>query len=235
MGIKKMKINNQVLSIPPYISTSWKNINSILVDQSGNLVILLHTNAKISIPNLEKPIINVVFDAHAKYLEKEENDKHQKINPSFSMGLPLKIMGEGSNSSLESLGSAMQHNPANANAPDLPPDILNKIASISKIMGIDNPEMTPKAEPHCNCVHCQIAKAIRGEAKEDDLLNDASEEVTEADLKFKTWEIKQTAEKLYIVMNPLDNNEKYTVFLGNPLGCTCGAKNCEHIRAVLNT
>jgi hypothetical protein len=235
MGAIKMKINNQILSIPPYISTSWKNINSILVDQSGNLVILLHTNAKISIPNLEKSIINVIFDAHAKYLEKEENDKHQKINPSFSMGLPLKIMGgEGSDSSLESLGAAMQHNPANANAPDLPPDILNKIASISKIMGIDNPEITPKAEPHCNCIHCQIAKAIRGESKEAQI-EEIGEEVTEEDLKFKTWEITQTGEQLYVLTNPLDINEKYTVFLGDPLGCTCGARNCEHIRAVLNT
>lgn len=234
-----MKINNQVLSIPPYISTSWKNINSILVDQTGNLVILLHTNAKISIPNLDKSIINVIFDAHAKYLEKEENDRRQKINPSFSMGIPLKIAGDIPDASyLESLGSAMQHNPANANAPDLPEDILNKIASISKIMGIDNPEITPKAEPHCNCVHCQIAKAIRNEAKDsNDTVSpeENCEDVSEEDLKFRTWDINQTGEKLYVVTNPLDNNEKYTVFLGTPLGCTCGERNCEHIRAVLNT
>lgn len=228
-----MKINHQVLSIPPYISTSWKNINSILVDQNGNLVILLHTNAKISIPNLDKPIINVIFDAHAKYLEKEENDKRQK-NQTFSMGIPLKISGEGVDSAIESLGLAMQHNPANANAPDLPPEILSKIASISKIMGMDNPEVTPKAEPHCNCIHCQIAKAIRGESFDDES-EEVIEEVTEEDLKFKTWEIAQTAEHLYVVTNPINKNEKYTVFLGKPLGCTCGAKNCEHIRAVLNT
>lgn len=228
-----MKINNQVLSIPPYISTSWKNINSILVDQSGNLVILLHTNAKISIPNLEKSIINVIFDAHAKYLEKEESDRRQKTNPTFSMGIPLKI-GEGADSAFESLGSAMQHNPANSNAPDLPEEVLNKIAAISKVMGIDNPELFPKAEPHCNCIHCQIAKAIRGEAK-DDQAEELGEEVTEEDLKFKTWEINQTGEQLYVVSNPLNANEKYTVFLGEPLCCTCGAKNCEHIRAVLNT
>lgn len=230
-----MKINNQVLSIPPYISTSWKNINSILVDQNGNLVILLHTNAKISIPNLDKSIINVIFDAHAKYLEKEESDRRQKVNPGLSMGIPLKITGEGADSAFESLGSAMQHNPANANAPDLPPEVLDKIASISKIMGIDNPELLPKAEPHCNCIHCQIAKAIRGESKAAPQEDELSEEVTEADLKFKTWEISQTGQQLYSVTNPLNVNEKYTVFLGEPLCCTCGAKNCEHIRAVLNT
>jgi hypothetical protein len=218
-----MKINHQVLSIPPYISTSWKNINSILVDQSGNLVILLHTNAKISIPSLEKSIINVIFDAHAKFLENDEKEKSQKAGSNFSMGVPLKIGVDG----IESLGSALQHNPANANSPDLPPDVLNKIASISKIMGVQSPEMIPKAEPHCNCPHCQISRAIRGEAKD--------EEVSEEDLKFRTWDINQTGDQLYVVANPLDENEKYTVFLGNPLGCTCGEKNCEHLRAVLNT
>jgi PhoH-like ATPase len=49
------------------------------------------------------------------------------------------------------------------------------------------------------------------------------------------WGIEQTAEQLYKVTNPLDANEQYNVFLGTPLGCTCGLKNCEHIRAVLNT
>ena len=35
--------------------------------------------------------------------------------------------------------------------------------------------------------------------------------------------------------DPLDPNEHYNVFLGTPLGCTCGEKDCEHIRAVLST
>ena len=40
---------------------------------------------------------------------------------------------------------------------------------------------------------------------------------------------------LIVVTNPLDANEHYNVFLGDPIGCTCGQKNCEHIRAVLNS
>ena len=59
--------------------------------------------------------------------------------------------------------------------------------------------------------------------------------MNEEDLKFRNWEIEQTADKLYIVTNPFDKNEHYSVFLGDPLGCTCGEKNCEHIRAVLTT
>lgn len=228
-----MKINNQVLSIPPHISTSWKNIDSILMDAEENLIIILNNNTKISIPNLEKSIINVIFDAHSKYVEQSPKEQSQKVNSSFSMGLPIKIGAEG----LESLGSAMQHNSANSDAPDLPKEILNKITSISKIMGAENPDMIPKAEPHCNCVHCQIARAMRGEEKEINSpeVNQLEEEVSEEDLKFRTWDINQTDTQLYIVSNPIDPNEKYNVFLGKPIGCTCGQQNCEHIRAVLNS
>ncbi|NGX33463.1 MAG: hypothetical protein K1060chlam4_01531, partial [Candidatus Anoxychlamydiales bacterium] len=40
---------------------------------------------------------------------------------------------------------------------------------------------------------------------------------------------------LYRVTNPLDENEHYSVFLKDPIGCTCGKKNCEHVKAVLNS
>ena len=219
-----MKINNQILSLPPYISTSWKNVNSLSVDLSGNLIILLHSNAKIIIPNLEKSVINVIFDAHAKYIEQETSPK----KGGDFLGSPfLKIGAEG----IESLGSAMQHNPLQANAPDLPKDILEKIVSITKAMNIET-DIMPKPEANCNCVHCQLARALRGESRNKETTD---EEVTEEDLKFRTWDIEQIDEKLYRVTNPLDNNEHYSVYLGSPVGCTCGEKNCEHIKAVLNS
>ena len=40
------------------------------------------------------------------------------------------------------------------------------------------------------------------------------EEVNEEDLKFRSWDIKQTNEHLYEVINTLDTKEKYNVFLG---------------------
>ena len=58
---------------------------------------------------------------------------------------------------------------------------------------------------------------------------------SEDDLKFRDWDIEQKSEELYEVTNPIDQNEHYQVFLGNPVGCTCGKKNCEHIRTVLNS
>ncbi len=52
-----MKINNQILSIPPYISTSWKNIASLHVESQDStiyLVVTLLSGARIEIPQLER-------------------------------------------------------------------------------------------------------------------------------------------------------------------------------------
>ena len=117
----------------------------------------------------------------------------------------------------------------------MPPDVIEKITSITKALGMDIEQMNiPKAEPHCNCPYCQIAKVIQGESK-DSPKEEIEEEVTEDDLRFRDWDIKQEGDKIYIVSNPLDTNEHYQVFLGNPVGCTCGEKNCEHVRTVLNS
>ena len=138
---------------------------------------------------------------------------------------------------MEHFGTLLQHNPEQANSPDLPPDILEKIAHLSKTLGIEDPNTVPKPEPHCNCMHCQIARAMQtglnGELPETK--EEQEEIVSDEDLKFKTWDVAQTGEKLYSVTNPLDAKEHYNVYLGDPIGCTCGENHCEHIRAVLNT
>jgi len=64
---------------------------------------------------------------------------------------------------------------------------------------------------------------------------EGEEEVSDEDLTFQDWEVKQEGDKLYLVTNPLDRDERYRVFLGKPLGCTCGKTNCEHIRMVLSS
>ena len=129
------------------------------------------------------------------------------------------------------MNSAMQHNPAQADSPPMPKELLEKITGIAKVLGLEDPSQLPKPEPHCNCPFCQIARSFHGGEAEVKM----EEEVSAIDLQFRTWDIKQTAEKLYTLTNPLDEKEYYNVFLGDPLGCTCGQKNCEHIRAVLNS
>ncbi|MCH9634677.1 MAG: hypothetical protein S4CHLAM7_14300 [Chlamydiae bacterium] len=236
-------INTKILSIPPHISTSWENIVSIHMETENSLqllVIALNNATLIKIPGLDPDLTTKIFQTHTQHLE--GLSKNNPPNPNIGgagqafnfdnltgFGFPMRFGG-----SLEGIGAAMQHNQEQANAPDLPKDVLEKVSSIAKIMSNDpNLSIGLKAEPHCNCMHCQIARAINGESMKVD--SDVEEPVTEEDLKFRTWDISQTGNKLYSVTNPLDLKEQYNVFLGDPLGCTCGQKNCDHIKAVLNT
>ncbi|MFT4553555.1 MAG: hypothetical protein ACI9S8_002195 [Chlamydiales bacterium] len=241
-----MKIDDKIISIPRYISTTWENVSSLRV--SGEVFIVsLIDDSHIEIPNLDNSTIEQAFQAHIDYVEKTD-DIHTQISASeesqyphpFSqlsssllnneniVGLPIRF-GQGG---LESFGAAMQHNPAQKDMPELPEELLQKISSIAKILGNDENMTLPKAEPHCNCIFCQIANAIQG-VNDEEVIQD--EEVTDEDLKFREWDIDQSNDKLYSVSNPLDSKEVYSVYLGNPVGCTCGEKNCDHIRAVLNS
>src|SRR5579872_7331683 len=244
-----MRINKKILSIPPYISTSWKNIAYInMEDALPNplLVITLLNGLRIEIPNLDQPILEAIFDSHALYLDQDPSSSLAKSSAKptqntnneplpqtpnelfMGLGLPLRI----NNGNLENFGGfPLQHTPDQGSTPDLPQEILSKIGAIAKALEIENPTLLPKAEPHCNCMFCQIARAIHdGLGVETEKVSEsAEEEITADDLKFRSWDIRQSGEKLYVVTSPLDDREQYSVFLGTPLGCTCGEKNCEHI------
>ncbi len=233
-----MRINQKILSIPPYISTAWKNISSLHVETQDSylvLVVNLAQGSRIEIPHLERPLIEAIFSAHAKYVEEEAASPQQLIRGPTPISLAFGMEGM---QGMDTLNGLLQHNPQQANTDPLPQEVLSKIGSLSKAMGIDSSANLPKAEPHCNCPHCQIARAMHGEEhqnEEDSSQPQAEEEVSEEDLKFRVWDIAQIENKLYTLTNPLDGKEYYNVYLGDPIGCTCGQKNCEHIRAVLNT
>jgi hypothetical protein len=215
----QIKINASLLHIPPYISTGWEHIESLSLEGS-NLIVILRSGAKVEIPHLDETALQNIFTFHSQILER-------KANPlQIGFGLPLQPGG-----GMETLGAAMQHNPDLANSPDIPPEILEKITGVAKVLGL--PDEMPTAEQDCNCVHCQIARALRGEVKP--VNSDVEEEVSDKDLTFRSWEIKETADHLYLVTNPLDQSDQYRVHLKEPFGCTCGEKNCEHLRAVLNS
>ncbi len=243
-----MKITPKILSIPPYISTSWQNIASIHVENISSslvLVVSLLNGTRIEIPHLEPIVLEAIFSSHARFIEQNEKSAPSKSPPKTPMSF---IVGGETATSLEfpfkngflevqGLGTILEHNPEQADSPDLPKEVLEKISELTKSMGIDDVEGLPKPEPHCNCMRCQITKAMHGGAsKEESTTQEETEEiVTEEDLKFKNWDVKQTDDKLYAVTNPLETKEQYTVYLGDPLGCTCGQKHCEHVRAVLDT
>ncbi|MDN3505088.1 MAG: hypothetical protein P0S95_05900 [Rhabdochlamydiaceae bacterium] len=241
-----MKINAKFLSLPPHISTSWSNITSIQVVQDNgveSLAIILKDGHIIRIPGLAQEIINLVFLHHSEYLEKESSTESNSISTSIpqgtidlqkaipNFGIPLQFGVDG----LQGIGG-MQHNPEQANSPDLPPEILKKISQVASALGVEDDALAiPAAEPHCNCMFCQVARAMTGNEKESTLETEEVEAVSEEDLKFREFDIDQKGDKLYEVTNPLDKSEQFQVYLGSPVGCTCGKKDCEHIKAVLNS
>ncbi|NGX42969.1 MAG: hypothetical protein K940chlam7_01259 [Chlamydiae bacterium] len=243
-----MKINKRFFSFPPYISTSWDNITALRIKE-GTLIVHLVDGETVHIPNLESETLETIFDVHTSILEEKEKTEpsKQQVQGEFpfqqflggsenseNMDLPFRF----GISSTDGFGAALQHNQAQADSPDLPPEVLDKIQSIAKIISPEDPKAIPKPEPHCNCIHCQIARAINQGLGFTDLYQkeERSEEaVSVEELQFQQWEISQTDEKLYTVSNRLDSKEKYNVFLGHPVGCTCGKEGCEHILAVLKS
>lgn len=223
-----MKITSKILSIPPYLSTTWKNISSLHVRTEGQhftLLVLLQNRVQVEVPGLTKEAIDEIFAAHSRSAD-EERAVQLPLDSPFSFSLPINSEG-----TLHALSSSFQHNPEQTNLPPLQPEILQKIATVARAFGVEDLSFLSKPEENCNCMYCQLCRTFKDEKLQEEQI----EEITQEDLRFRDWEIVQTGEKLYSVTNPLDQNEQYNVFLGEPLGCTCGYKNCEHIRSVLNS
>lgn len=211
-----MKIGDKILSLPPYLSTPWKNVVALRLEPSAYgplLIVDLATGGRVEVPNLDRTTIEKIFDIHSTIFEEAKK-------PELTFLIPQEPL------------SLMQHNMDQASSPDLPKGILKKTAEMIKSMGMIDLSMLPKPEPHCNCPHCQILKALQEPAAETPPIEEV---VSDAELQFQTWKIVENGPKLYTVTNKLDGNEQYTVFLGEPVGCTCGEKGCEHIQAVLRS
>lgn len=232
--LMKIIISETIISLPPYISTTWSQIKSIRSELSLNqellLVLTLQDDSKIKIPHLSEQVIHSIFEAHLKFLE-NISYKSPQLNVSQAsqmFALPMKMLGQ-----MDGITSFLQHNMAQKDMPDLPKEIVGKIKEMTRHLKGEELQFLPKPEPHCNCMHCQLAKAMHQD--HTSIIEEEEEIVSEQDLQFKTWDIEQNGNKLFIVKNPLDHLEQYSVYLGEPIGCTCGQKNCEHIKAVLQS
>ena len=170
-----MRINHKILSIPPYISTAWKNIASVHAEEREGLpllVITLHTGFQIEVPGLQPFMIEAIFTAHAAYMEQEQlrpipqrpiPDPVASQNESTSFSFPVLKIGVNG---VDHLNGFMQHNLEQSDSPDLPSELLNKIATIAKANGFDSNTTFPEQEPHCNCPHFQIARTIKTAASD---------------------------------------------------------------------
>ncbi len=248
----KLKISDKIICIPPYISTTWDQISFMKTeeDTSGKFTLSLHllNGTIVQIPRLESSLIDLAFAAHLKFYENlsaKQEELHAKSPGQWMqalMGLssdqgssfPIRFAVNGMPGNLENFEKAFQHDPSQAETPALPPEMVEKISTIAKILSNGDLSGMPKPESQCNCMHCQIARAIHGTADQNEQVP-LDDSVSDEELRFRNWDIVQTAEKMYVVTNPLDAREQYSVYLGTPIGCTCGQSHCEHIKAVLSS
>lgn len=232
-----MKINDKILSIPPFLSTSWQNIAALKMEGS-DLIIVLFQGGEVKVSGLANEIVEAIFTFHQKALETKTflRPPATSIAEGFinqaDQALRFGVIG------MEAIGNAMQHSFEMRDAPALPPEILSKVEAVARVIAPDMKTELPKAEPHCNCPHCQIARAMQrglGVMKEEVPPQNDTVPVPTEELQFEEWKIEQAGDQLFTVSNKLDANEKYNVFLGNPVGCTCGKTGCDHILAVLRS
>lgn len=249
-----MEITSHFINIPPLLSVSWHQIASLHMEEEL-LVVTLVSGSAIEVPNLPTELIQRIFNAHAFYLRNLSFRSPASVQPTPSpaskehAAIATSIPPIDSPSdqiagirfgftTLDGMGSTLQHNPAMANAPDIPKEILSKIAAVSKILAPGEAEVLPRAEQDCNCMHCQIMRTIHEEleaSNADAEVKQTEENVSDEELTFQQWNIVQTGDKLFSVINRLDPSEQYHVYLGQPVGCTCGRESCEHIVAVLKS
>lgn len=252
-----MEINPRFISLPPFLSVAWHQVASIHMEEDL-LIFTLISGGSIELANLPQEVIQRIFNVHCFYmrntpaavvrpqqqhsLQKDAPQSSSQTNSALAEPPAADIPEIGGIrlgfTTLDGMGSALQHNPTMADAPDIPHDILNKIAAVTKILAPDESEVVPKAEPNCNCMHCQIVRTIHSELKGVPAkgFEDKQESIVhDEELTFQEWEIKQEADQLFTVIRRLEPKEQYQVFLGQPIGCTCGKEGCEHIVAVLQS
>lgn len=240
-----MKITSQILSIPPYLSTRWDYIQSLRV-QDKALLVTLQSGPPCSIPGLTEEEISQIFTGFATYAHhpKEETKSDELLKKDLSQLVEGVKKGVSEFVSLlsklggHSLGfaKALEHDPANAHLPPLPPEIVGRIEMLLQIVSEEDILAMPEPESDCNCMYCQVQRILRTALEKKKERGENEEEpVDESELKFNEWTVEQSEDKIYIVRNKLNPQEEYRVFLGEPLGCTCGKANCEHIIAVLRS
>lgn len=239
-----MKLSPKIFSIPPYISTRWEYVLSLRVSDDM-LFVTLKDGTTCSIPHLQKEIIDQIFSYHAEAAEAANHQK-EDIEPlveSMRSGFKelVNMLSKLGANALSSLGKALEHDPANSNLPDLPPDMVKKVQMLLSIIPKEDILAMPEGEPGCHCMYCQINRILRDailaqETETPDILaEEETESVEEKDLEFSEWIVEPLQDKLYKVTNKLDPKEEYRVYLGDPIGCTCGKPHCEHVLAVLRS
>jgi hypothetical protein len=249
-----MKINQRVLHIPPHISCKWSEIASLGVENiDGQDLLFVHllSGTRAQVPNLTQDQIDLIFKMHVQHLEEsadeEERFKNVKEIPFFSnlfqpppmdanvatsFGAPISFHLDANDP-----GSLFQgHNPQFSNSPPLPKEILDKITLIAKAIGGD---MVKEVEPVelCNCFFCQIARALKNERVEEKkphIPKNLPKDLLRGGID-PEWMVEEVGPHMFKVTSRDEPGVLYQVYLGEPLGCSCGSNRCQHIIAALKT
>ena len=195
--------------------------------------------SRVAVPHLSSQEVEQVFSAHAAFLEAHTPYELRKAPDrpiSFTQPFRMQL------GNLEQLGQVMEHNPAHSGLPPIPEESIDRIMALSKIISEEEILSMPPPENNCNCMYCQVTRALRKAILKEEELPDhpqaeiaTDEKVEEEELRFEEWIVELIDDKKYLVTNKLDLEEKYTVSLNDPISCTCGRADCEHIVAVLRT
>ncbi|MCB1118544.1 MAG: hypothetical protein KDK65_01145 [Chlamydiia bacterium] len=229
-----MKQFEKFFNLPPHLVTQWDDIKALYI-KDNTLHVALHEGETILIPHLNQEMVEQIFIAYGKHMNEEAEQSHSLLEAiklpfpggffgaEIGIDLPFKVS--------EGFQSIVHHDPKGTKAPDLPKELLDKLSRMAQMMLAHNPQAFSKAEADCNCFHCQIARELVQQTLD-------AEDVHEEDLHFAPeWDVTPIDhdEKRYRVASRLNPDQSYQVHLGNPIGCTCGKNNCEHIIAALKS
>ena len=227
-----MLINTKVLNIPPFISVQWNQIE-YLSTENDNLIVSLKSGKTVEIPHLSPEILEQIFSVHADAMEAESSPTATPMKTHLFGSSDVKI--GFSTMDPNGLGIPLQHMDELRDSPDLPAEVIEKVRVVSKLLPAEDVRHAQKPVDNCNCPFCQISAAIQADHPQVDEHEEIEVEILDEELSFSQWEIAQKGDMLYEVKNKLDTHETYNVFLGSPVGCTCGRSGCEHILAVLKS
>ncbi|HEY4831226.1 MAG TPA: hypothetical protein VIH61_01515, partial [Waddliaceae bacterium] len=147
----KVKIDEKLICIPPYISTTWDQVTFLQSEEDPEthlfaLVIHLIEGRAVRIPNLDSSLIDIAFGAHIKFLERKNNPLSKQkggedpktigallqqmtgLSPDQLANMPVRfgIAGIEGMPGME----VLQHNQSQGNAPDMPAEVLEKITGM---------------------------------------------------------------------------------------------------------
>jgi hypothetical protein len=207
-----MLINKKLLHIPPFISTSWKDVELLLGDGHHSLNIYLKNGTLVQISHLSKEELDLIFQVHQEILLAQASSK--------DLTLPHPLLFQFSHQFLE-------QDPQISDTTSLSDAVKIKLLSV-----LD--QMIPQEHTHahpdsCSCAQCTLINFLSEKNQTPD------EIVCDEDLQFATWIVDPLESQNYKLTHPYHPDETYFVCLNHPICCSCGQPGCEHIEHVLKT